>query len=83
VIDAAPRAAEVPLSSDKPLFVTTAALVFGAASFAEAMQGLGVPLLGRTFDPLDVVMYGAGVLLAAMVDRLVLARLFTGWSPKA
>jgi len=59
-----------------------ALLVFGAASFAEVMQGFGVPVLGRTFDPLDFAMFGAGVALAVVVDRLLLARLFPRWSPK-
>jgi hypothetical protein len=52
-----------------------AVLVFGAASAAEVLQAFGVPLLGRTFDPLDFVMFGVGVLLAALVDRLLLDRL--------
>jgi hypothetical protein len=49
-----------------------AILVFAAASTAEILQGLGVPMLGRTFDPRDFVMYGVGVLLAVLGDRLVL-----------
>lgn len=50
-----------------------AALVFGAASVAEILQGFGIPTLWRTFDPLDFVMYGAGALAAVMLDRIVLA----------
>lgn len=65
----------VPLLADWRL---KAALVFGVASFAEVMQALGVPLLGRTFDLLDFAMYGAGVALAVVVDRIVLARLLPG-----
>ena len=53
-----------------------ALLVFGVASLIEVLQGFGVPLLGRTFDPLDFAMYAGGVLLAVLVDRLVLDRLF-------
>jgi len=53
-----------------------ALLVFGVASFTEVLQGFGVPLLGRTFDPLDFAMFAGGVLLAVLVDRLVLDRLF-------
>jgi hypothetical protein len=59
-----------------------AALVFGAASFAEVLQGLGVPMLGRTFDPADFVMFGAGTLLAVVVDRLLLPAL-CGTEPAA
>ena len=58
-----------------------AILVFGVASFTEVLQGFGVPLLGRTFDPLDFVMFAGGVLLAVIADRLLLGRLLPGWSP--
>ena len=57
-----------------------AVLVFAVASFAEVVQAFGMPLLGRTFDPLDFVMFGAGVLLAAGLDRLLLDRLLPSWS---
>jgi len=53
-----------------------ALLVFGIASLVEVLQGFGVPLLGRTFDPLDFVMFGIGTLLAVLADRLVLERHF-------
>jgi len=56
--------------------------VFGVASSTEEAQAFGVPLLGQTFDPLDLAMFGAGVLLAAFVDRILLARLLPGWSLK-
>ena len=59
-----------------------ALLVFGIASTTEVMQAFGVPLLGQTFDPLDFVMFAGGVLLAAIVDRLLFDRLFTWWTPK-
>ena len=74
------RAERVPFLQD---WRARAALVFGAASFAEAMQAFGVPLLGRTFDPIDIAMYGAGILLAVFVDRVLLARLLPGWAPKS
>ena len=60
-----------------------AALVFAAASFAEVAQGLGVPLLGRTFDPLDFIMFAIGVLLAAVMDRRVLAPCCRVWRERA
>lgn len=53
-----------------------AMLVFGVASSTEVLQACGVPLLGQTFDPLDFVMFGGGVLLAALVDRFLFDRLF-------
>jgi uncharacterized membrane protein len=58
-------------------------LVFGVAATTEVMQAFGVPLLGRTFDPLDFAMFAAGVLLAAVVDRVLLTRRLPRWSPKA
>jgi hypothetical protein len=48
-----------------------ALMVLAAASGAEVLQGFGVPMLGRTFDPLDFVMYGLGVLGALVVDRVL------------
>ncbi len=55
-------------------------LVFAVASLTEILQAFGVPLLGLTFDPLDFVMFGVGTLLAAFVDRVLLARAFSFWS---
>jgi hypothetical protein len=59
-----------------------AMLVFGAACSTEVLQAFGVPLLGRTFDPLDFVMFGVGVMLAVFVDKLLLDRLFLRWPLK-
>jgi len=59
-----------------------ALLVFGAAASVEIAQFFGLPVLGRTFDPLDFVMYGLGVLLAALLDTRVFARLLEFWSPR-
>lgn len=59
-----------------------AMLVFGVASATEVLQAFGVPLLGQTFDPLDFVMFGGGVLLAVLVDRCLFDRLFPWWMPK-
>jgi hypothetical protein len=60
-----------------------ALLVFGAGASVEIAQFFGAPILGRTFDPLDFVMYGLGVLLAALLDTVVLARLVGFWAPRA
>ncbi|MBY0491654.1 MAG: hypothetical protein K2R93_17580 [Gemmatimonadaceae bacterium] len=49
-----------------------AALVFAGCAAAELAQRVGIPLLGRTFDPLDVAMYAVGVLLAAALERALL-----------
>jgi hypothetical protein len=60
-----------------------ATVVFGVSAAAEALQGVGVPFLGQTFDPLDFVMFAVGVLLAVFVDQVLLARGLRDWSPAA
>ena len=47
-----------------------AGIVFLMAAFAEVGQYFGLYILGRTFDPIDIAVYAAGVLLAALVDWL-------------
>ena len=47
---------------------------------AEVAQYFGLYVLGVTFDPLDVVMYAVGVLLAAFLDVKVFARHVKGWA---
>ena len=49
--------------------------VFVIASSVEAAQWYSIPLFGRTFDPLDIVMYGMGVTLAAGIDTRVFPRI--------
>lgn len=52
---------------------------FVAPALAECAQGLGVPILGATFDVLDFGMYALGVGAALIVDRGVLRRRFAFW----
>jgi hypothetical protein len=67
------------LSDDQIPFIGNwrikAAIVFGVACLVEILQGFGVPLFGRTFDPFDFLMFAAGALLAALLDRVLFARL--------
>jgi hypothetical protein len=70
----------LPDSSALTSWAVRAGLIFGAASLVEFAQFLGAPVLGRTCDPLDLVAYGAGVLLAAILDRVVFARVLWFWS---
>lgn len=56
-----------------------ASLVFLAAAGVELAQYFGIPLLGRTFDPLDFVMYASGVFLAAFLDTVLFPRVFRFW----
>ena len=63
-------------------WVVKALSVFGVGVAVETAQFFGATLLGRTFDPLDYVMYAAGVLLAAFLDLFLFPRLFPFWEPK-
>ncbi len=47
----------------------TAVFIVGAA--VEVLQYLGVPLFGRTFDPLDLLMYATGAVAALEFERAV------------
>jgi len=58
-------------------------LVFGVGSCVEIAQFFGIPIFGRTFDPVDFVMYGIGVLLAALLDTTLFPRIFKFWTPEA
>jgi len=64
-------------------WIVKSMLVFGAASFVEIVQFFGVPIFGRTFDPVDFIMYGIGVVSAAILDTTVIPRIFEFWTPKA
>jgi hypothetical protein len=69
----------VELSFLKSWFVK-AILVFGVGFSVEVAQYFGVPLLGRTYDPLDFLMYALGVILAAALDKFVFPRTFKFWT---
>lgn len=45
--------------------------VFAIGVAVETLQYFGVPLFGRTFDPLDLLAYAVGVLTAMLFERLV------------
>jgi hypothetical protein len=57
-----------------------ALLVFGAGACVEIAQYFGAPIFGQTFEPLDFVMYGLGVGLAAFLDTVVFPRVFGFWA---
>ena len=62
------------ISEEKTTFLkkwwVKAGIVFLMASLAEVGQYFGLYILGRTFDPIDFIVYAFGVLLAVLVDRL-------------
>ncbi len=49
--------------------------VFGIGFVVETLQYFGVPLFGRTYDPLDYVMYAIGALLALVTDVLYFSKI--------
>jgi hypothetical protein len=57
-----------------------AGLVFALTTAAEICQLLGIEVLGATFDPFDILVYGIGVSVAALVDVKVFARYLGFWA---
>ena len=51
----------------------TSVFLFGVT--VEIMQKLGIHALGSTYDPVDFLMYGFGVLLGLIVDLTVIDKL--------
>ena len=49
-------------------------LVFGVGAAAETLQYFGVEIFGRTFDPLDYMMFITGIGCAALFEWAVLSR---------
>jgi glycopeptide antibiotics resistance protein len=64
-------------------WIVKSILVFGVGFSVEIAQFFGAPIFGRTFDPLDFIMYGIGVILAAILDTTVFPRIFEFWIPEA
>ena len=61
------------------LWYVKAGIVFTGATLMEILQYFGVYALGVTFDPLDILMYGIGVLLAALIEVKLFARYLKSW----
>jgi hypothetical protein len=57
--------------------------VFALGAVTETLQYFGVPLFGRTFDVLDYLMFGVGIGLAVVFERIVLSRIPVGIRPRA
>lgn len=50
-------------------------VVFCIGAVVEGSQYLGIPLFGRTFDPLDLLMYAVGATAALGFERLAFSPL--------
>jgi hypothetical protein len=62
--------------------IARAAFVFAIGATTETLQYFGVPIFGRTFDPLDYLMFGIGIGLAVAFERTVLSRIPAGIPPR-
>lgn len=56
-----------------------ALLTFSIPAFAEILQAFGIYALGSTFDPLDFLMYGIGVMMAVLLEKLVFEPHISFW----
>ena len=56
-----------------------AAVIFILCSVSETLQFFSIYALATVFDPWDYIMYALGVVLAAIVDRIILKKLFGFW----
>ncbi len=57
-------------------------IVFSIGFSVETAQYFGAPILGRTFDPLDYLMYALGASLAVIADLFIFSRIFNFWTQK-
>jgi hypothetical protein len=57
-----------------------AGVIFAFTTLAEVCQLFGLEVLGVTFDPFDILMYGIGVSIAAFTDVKVFTRYFRFWA---
>lgn len=56
-----------------------AAVVFILCSISEILQFFNIYALAIVFDPWDFAMYALGVVLAAIVDKIIFNRVFDFW----
>jgi hypothetical protein len=57
-----------------------AGLIFALTTCAEICQFFGIEVLGVTFDPFDMLMYGMGVSAAAFIDVKVFTKYLGFWA---
>ena len=59
-----------------------AAIIFLVMTISEVLQYFGIYAFGVTFDPLDIVAFAVGTIMAVLVDRLLFPRIFVFWEIK-
>jgi glycopeptide antibiotics resistance protein len=72
----------IPKTTLLRLWIVRSTLVFGGSCLVEIAQLVGVPIFGRTYDPIDIIMYGLGISLAALLDTVVFRSTFSFWTPE-
>lgn len=55
------------------------AFILGFTTMAEFLQYLNIYALGRTFDPVDILMYFGGVGAAVFVERIIFKSVILNW----
>lgn len=60
-------------------WIVKAWTVFGGVAILEMLQFFSIFLIGDTFDPMDILVYGMGVGLAAFLDVQTLPAQFSDW----
>jgi hypothetical protein len=68
----------VRIGALQPPWWIRASLVFAVGAISEILQFFGVPIFGRTFDPLDFAAFAAGLVAALAFEKLILSRLPAG-----
>jgi len=71
-------ARQTVLASD----IARAVFVFAIGAVTETLQYFDVPIFGRTFDLLDYLMFGVGIGLAVIFERIALSRIPIGIPPR-
>ena len=69
---------EIQLQFLRKWFVK-ALIVFCVMTFSEIMQLFGLYLFGVTFDLVDILMYGIGVIVAVFFDKQIFERTLPFW----
>ena len=59
-----------------------AAIIFLVMTTSEIFQYFDIYMFGVTFDPLDIVAFAVGTVMAVLVDMLLFPRIFGFWEIK-
>jgi hypothetical protein len=63
-------------------WIVKASIIFLVMTSSEVLQYFGIYAFGVTFDPMDIVAFGVGTILAVLVDIFLFPRIFSFWKIK-